>query len=68
MRRLKVYMPGISVFCVALFVRIVYNIVVANGYTPTFDAGIYNNLAHSLIHKQCYCRAPHQPTTFRLPL
>ncbi|BCL77777.1 glycosyltransferase family 39 protein [Ktedonobacteria bacterium brp13] len=68
MRQLKVYMPGISVFCVALFVRIVYNIVVANGYTPTFDAGIYNNLAHSLIHTQCYCRAPHQPTTFRPPL
>lgn len=68
MRNFKPYVPAISIFCLALLVRIVYNITVANGYTPTFDAGVYNILARSIVETHCYCRAVHQPTTFRPPL
>ena len=56
MRHLKAYAPAVSVFCLALFVRIVYNMTVASGYVPVFDAAIYNNLAGFLVKNHCYCR------------
>ena len=68
MRHLKAYLPAISVFCLALSVRIVYNVTVAGGYTPIFDAAIYNNLARSILYEHCYCYYAHNPTAFRPPL
>src|SRR5947209_9428676 len=71
MRNLKaddLYVPAISVFCLALLVRIIYNVTVARGYIPIYDAGVYNSLALSIIHEHCYCYAPHHPTVFRPPL
>src|SRR5262249_1222276 len=60
--------PVAGVFCLALCVRVAYNITVAHGYVPEFDAAIYNNLAHSLLNGHCYCDAPGHPTAFRPPL
>ncbi|GCF07011.1 ArnT family glycosyltransferase [Dictyobacter arantiisoli] len=68
MRSIKQPIPAISVFCLALLVRVFYNLTVADSYTPTFDAGVYNILANNLIHIHCYCRALHHSTTFRPPL
>lgn len=68
MRRLKEYLPIFGVFCLALLVRVIYNVIVARGYDPTFDAGIYDKLARSLVETGCYCSPPHQPTVFRPPL
>ncbi|MGH2510231.1 MAG: glycosyltransferase family 39 protein, partial [Ktedonobacteraceae bacterium] len=69
MKRLKAYIPELSVFCLALLVRIVYNLVVGKNYAPSFDAAIYNNLAEELLKWHCYCLFNvHQPTTFRSPL
>ncbi len=60
--------PVLGVFSLALVVRVLYNITVARGYVPQFDAAIYNNLAHSLLDEHCYCYAPGHPTAFRPPL
>ncbi len=68
MRHLKAYVPVISVFCLALLVRIVYNVTVADSYTPIYDAALYNNLAHGMLVEHCYCYTPHQPTVLRPPL
>ncbi len=64
----KALAPAAGVFCLALLVRVVYNLTVAQGYVPQFDAAIYNNLAHSLLKDHCYCYAPGHPTAFRPPL
>jgi 4-amino-4-deoxy-L-arabinose transferase-like glycosyltransferase len=68
MRYLKANAPALSIFCLALIVRIVYNVTVANDYTPTFDAGVYDQLAQYLLKAHCYCRAVGHPMTFRPPL
>lgn len=68
MKHLKASVPVLCVFCLALFVRLVYNITIAAGYIPLFDAAIYNNLAHYLVVIHCYCVVPHHPAVFRPPL
>ncbi|HVB75178.1 MAG TPA: phospholipid carrier-dependent glycosyltransferase [Ktedonobacteraceae bacterium] len=55
MKYIKEYLPVISVFCLALVVRIVYNLTVAKGYTPIYDAGLYNILADNILDKHCFC-------------
>ncbi len=69
MKYLKASIPALSVFCLALIVRVVYNLTIARNYIPGFDAAIYNNLAKELVEWHCYCLFnTHQPTTFRSPL
>ncbi len=68
MKLIKEYIPVIGVFCLALLVRVAYNVTVAQGYVPNFDAAIYAGLARNLIETHCYCFVPHQPTVFRPPL
>ena len=58
MKHLKASVPVLCVFCLALLVRIVYNITIAAGYIPIFDAAIYNNLAHYLVVIHCYYIVP----------
>src|SRR5574340_1159039 len=60
-------LPGISVFCLALLVRILYNVVVANDYIPIFDAALYNILARNLVDRNCYCLYAFQPALSRPP-
>lgn len=68
MRRIKAHLPALSLFCLALLVRIVYNLTVAWNYTPVFDAAIYNNLARAVVNFHCYCSFRNHPAYFRPPL
>jgi 4-amino-4-deoxy-L-arabinose transferase-like glycosyltransferase len=60
--------PDISTFCLALGVRIIYNLVVARGYYPLHDSLTYQSIAFNLLREHCYCLQPHQPTVDRAPL
>jgi Dolichyl-phosphate-mannose-protein mannosyltransferase len=66
-RRLWEYAPMLGVFALAFLVRLVFNLTVAAGYQPLFDAGIYNTLALNLLHQHCYCLLPDHLTAYRPP-
>jgi 4-amino-4-deoxy-L-arabinose transferase-like glycosyltransferase len=68
MKRLQSYLPALAIFFLALFVRVVYNLTVAQGYAPLYDAGYYNTLALHLAYNHCFCFVPHSATTSRAPL
>src|SRR5579864_3494011 len=55
MKSFKSIMPFISIFCLALFIRITHNPTVAHNYTPIYDAGLYHTLAQNLVREHCYC-------------
>ncbi len=63
----KLIVP-ISIFCIALLVRIIYNLTAAWHYTSTFDAGLYDILAYNSISKHCYCIYGGYQTVSRAPL
>lgn len=67
MKRIQPYLPAVSIFCLALLVRVIYNATVAQGYIPEYDAATYNNIALDLISKHCFCLAPNAPTVTRAP-
>ena len=54
MKRLKAYIPALSVFALALLVRVVYNLTSARGYVARDDAGLYNHLAYSIVYQPCF--------------
>ena len=62
MKKWKFYGAPIAIFCFALIVRIVYNLTVAKGYIPEYDAREYNSIGLSFLQTNCYC------TTNRAPL
>jgi 4-amino-4-deoxy-L-arabinose transferase-like glycosyltransferase len=68
MKRLQTYTPALSIFCLALLVRVVYNLTVARGYFPAFDARYYDTIAQNLLSEHCFCLQGHVPTTDRAPL
>src|SRR4051794_6462430 len=68
MRRLRIYAPIIAIFCLALLVRLAYNITVARGYFPAYDARYYDTIAKNLLGEHCFCLVGHTPTTDRAPL
>jgi 4-amino-4-deoxy-L-arabinose transferase-like glycosyltransferase len=68
MKRLQPYIPAIAIFCLALLVRLVYNLTVARGYVPAFDARYYDTIAKNLLTEHCFCLVSHVPTTDRAPL
>lgn len=61
-------LPTISVFLLALLVRIGYNETVAAGYFPLHDSLTYQTIAFNLLQEHCYCQLPHLPTVDRAPL
>ncbi len=65
---MRAYGPIIGIYCLALLVRLVYNVTAVSGYTPIFDAAIYNNIAHKLVDEHCYCLYSHLPSVSRAPL
>jgi 4-amino-4-deoxy-L-arabinose transferase-like glycosyltransferase len=67
-KRLKSYLPAAGIFGLALLVRIVYNVTVARGYIPEYDAHTYNLIADHLIDEHCFCLAAHAVTASRAPL
>jgi 4-amino-4-deoxy-L-arabinose transferase-like glycosyltransferase len=68
MKMLKAYIPIISVFFLALLVRIVYNVTVAADYQPLFDAALYDTIARHIVNDHCYCLDPLYSTVSRPPL
>ncbi len=58
MKRIKPFLPAISIFCLALLVRIAYNLTVARNYYPTHDSGGYRDIAYHLLNDHCYCWLP----------
>ncbi len=61
MKRLKAYIPALSVFALALLVRVVYNLTSARGYVPLDDAALYNNLGYAIVYQHCFCEYLKQP-------
>jgi 4-amino-4-deoxy-L-arabinose transferase-like glycosyltransferase len=68
MKSLQIYAPALIVGSLALTVRVLYNLIVARGYHPEYDARYYDSIAHNLLSSQCFCLLPHIPTTDRAPL
>ena len=68
MKRIKANAPAISVFLLALLVRIVYNLTAAQGYVVKEDAALYNTIAQHLVSEHCFCLYAFHPTVSRAPL
>lgn len=68
MKLLKSIAPYASVFGLALLVRLVYNLTVARGYIPIYDAALYHLLAQNLVQRHCYCLSGSVPDISRPPL
>src|SRR5437762_2633273 len=68
MTTLRRYLPTSSIFCFALFVRLIYNFTTAWGYVPKYDAAIYDIIARHLVHNLCFCLYTNHPTVGRAPL
>ena len=68
MRRIKPFLPAISIFLIALLVRIAYNLTVARDYSPLHDSLAYQNLAFHMFDRHCYCLDPNGITVSHGPL
>jgi 4-amino-4-deoxy-L-arabinose transferase-like glycosyltransferase len=70
MKRLQTFLtlPMLSVFGLALVVRILYNSKVAGGYFPLHDSLTYQTIAYNILEGHCYCLIPSMPTVDRAPL
>lgn len=64
----SVYVPVVLVFCLALCVRLVYNLTVARGYAAIYDAALYDIIGHNIVKYHCYCLYPPLPNVSRPPL
>jgi len=61
-------LPVLTIFVLAVSVRVMYNRVVANGYYPLHDSQTYQAIALNILHEHCYCYLPHLSTVDRAPL
>jgi 4-amino-4-deoxy-L-arabinose transferase-like glycosyltransferase len=68
MKRWRSLLPVVLVVCVALAVRMTYNLTVASAYTPRFDARSYESIALHILSEHCFCEHPYAPTLDRAPL
>lgn len=68
MKRLSKYIPVLSVFTLALLIRIIYNVTVARNYVPIFDAALYQGLAEHLVDQGCFCLHGQISSVSRPPL
>src|SRR6266581_3206579 len=62
MKRIKPFLPAISIFCRALLVRVVYNLTVARHYYPPHDSLGYQIIAFNILDKHCFCLSPNNTT------
>lgn len=67
MKRWRSYLPAISIFCLALAVRLVYNLTVARNYTPEHDSLSYYLIGVHIVTEHCFCVQPNMPTAYRAP-
>ncbi|TMB85666.1 MAG: hypothetical protein E6J44_07710, partial [Chloroflexi bacterium] len=68
MKRLWPYLPALGIFCLALLVRIVYNLTVARNYVAGYDSQAYEKIAVHLLQEHCFCLDPHSVTAGRAPV
>jgi 4-amino-4-deoxy-L-arabinose transferase-like glycosyltransferase len=68
MRRLQPYRAVLGVFCLALLVRLTYNLTVGQGYMASYDAQVYEKIALHILQERCFCLTPYMPTIGRAPL
>jgi 4-amino-4-deoxy-L-arabinose transferase-like glycosyltransferase len=55
-KRLQNHASLFSVFFLAFFVRLIYNLTSARQYYATYDAAWYNHIAYSLVYQHCFCQ------------
>ena len=65
MKRLGLWLPAIAIFCLALFVRILYNNTVAQHYYPLHDSLFYQTIGLNTIKEHCFCLHPYISTVYR---
>ncbi len=68
MKRLRPWLPAMAIFCLALFVRVLYNNTVAQHYYPLHDSLFYQTIGLNLIKEHCFCLHPYISTVYRAPL
>ncbi len=68
MKRLHPYLPALGIFCLALLVRIVYNLTVARNYIAGYDSQAYEKIAVHMLQEHCFCLDPHLSTAGRAPV
>ena len=68
MKRLQLYLPALGIFCLALLVRIVYNLTVARNYVAGYDSQAYEKIAVHMLQEHCFCLDPHLPTAGWVPV
>lgn len=62
--------PVLSIYALAVVVRVLYNKTAAGPYTPLHDSLTYQSIAYNILHNHCYCLLDnsHLPTVDRAPL
>jgi 4-amino-4-deoxy-L-arabinose transferase-like glycosyltransferase len=65
---LKRWLPAGGIFCLALLVRVIYNVTVAYHYYPLHDSLFYQVIGFNLLTEHCFCLHSYIPTVGRAPL
>jgi 4-amino-4-deoxy-L-arabinose transferase-like glycosyltransferase len=68
MKRIKPYLPALTIFCLALLVRVIYNSTVAGPYYPLHDSLFYQTIGINFIQHGCFCLQTNITTVYRAPL
>src|SRR5260370_8653917 len=68
MKRFQKYVPLMSIFFLALLVRLIYNLTSARNYIAKNDASLYNYIAYNIVYQHCFCIYPNHPALGRPPL
>src|SRR5579864_2925256 len=68
MKRIKPFIPAISIFCLALLARVIYNSTVAGQYFPLHDSLYYQTIGINFVTHGCFCLQTNVTTVYRAPL
>ncbi|HEY3993812.1 MAG TPA: glycosyltransferase family 39 protein [Ktedonobacteraceae bacterium] len=68
MQRIKPFLPATLLFCLAVIVRVLYNVTVASAYYPKYDSLAYQSIGFNVIDEHCFCLHPYVTTIYRPPL
>jgi hypothetical protein len=68
MKRLRLSAPALSIFGLALLVRVIYNSTVAHTYYPLNDSLAYQTIGFNILKEHCFCWQPYITTVYRAPL
>jgi len=68
MKRWQPYLPLLGIFCLALAVRILYNLTVGRHYVAGYDSQAYEKIAFNIVSEHCFCLNHYSPTVGRAPL